>query len=93
MFPFFFRLAAAQEAAAQQAVAQQAGVGAADKMGGANAAAGHGPSSLFILSDQNIIRRYTRFIIEWPYPFKTICYIYNFNGYIPDFARRHVDLI
>ncbi|KAK9871164.1 hypothetical protein WA026_011446 [Henosepilachna vigintioctopunctata] len=66
------RLAAAQEAAAQQAVAQQAGVGAADKMGGASAAGGQGPSSLFLLTDQNIIRRYTRFIIEWPYPFKTI---------------------
>ncbi|XP_045474273.1 voltage-dependent calcium channel type A subunit alpha-1 isoform X10 [Harmonia axyridis] len=62
-------LAAAQEAAAQQAVAQQTGAGAADKMGGANAAGGQGPSSLFLLSDQNIIRRYTRFIIEWP-PFE-----------------------
>ncbi|XP_044762298.1 voltage-dependent calcium channel type A subunit alpha-1 isoform X12 [Coccinella septempunctata] len=38
-------------------------------MGGASAAAGQGPSSLFLLSDQNIIRRYTRFIIEWP-PFE-----------------------
>ncbi|KAL3280080.1 hypothetical protein HHI36_017586, partial [Cryptolaemus montrouzieri] len=30
---------------------------------------GQGPSSLFLLSEQNIIRRYTRFIIEWP-PFE-----------------------
>lgn len=28
-----------------------------------------GPSSLFILSEDNIIRKYTRFIIEWP-PFE-----------------------
>jgi hypothetical protein len=28
-----------------------------------------GPTSLFILSDENIIRRYTKFIIEWP-PFE-----------------------
>jgi hypothetical protein len=27
------------------------------------------PSSLFILSDKNPLRRYTKFIIEWPYPF------------------------
>jgi len=30
---------------------------------------GSGPTSLFILTEKNIIRRYTRFIIEWPYPF------------------------
>lgn len=30
---------------------------------------GKGPSSLFIFSDDNFIRRHTRFIIEWPYPF------------------------
>lgn len=66
----FFRLAAAQEAAAQ-AVQQQAGAGAADRMGGVREAGGQGPSSLFLLSDENFIRRYTRFIIEWPYPFLT----------------------
>ncbi|XP_076348090.1 voltage-dependent calcium channel type A subunit alpha-1-like [Tachypleus tridentatus] len=27
------------------------------------------PTSLFILREDNIIRRYTKFIIEWPYPF------------------------
>lgn len=64
---FCFRLAAAQEAAAQ-AVQQQAGAGAADRMGGASAAGGQGPSSLFLFSEENPIRRYTRFIIEWPYP-------------------------
>nr|CAH7716788.1 unnamed protein product [Callosobruchus chinensis] len=51
---------------------------AADRMGaggggGHHPQGGHpprdGPSSLFILSEENIIRRYTRFIIEWPYPF------------------------
>jgi hypothetical protein len=31
--------------------------------------AGGGPTSLFILSEENIIRRYTKFIIEWP-PFE-----------------------
>ncbi|NP_001159383.1 cacophony A [Tribolium castaneum] len=56
------RLAAAQEAAAQ-AVQQQTGAGAADTMGG------QGPSSLFLFSEENPIRRHTRFIIEWPYPF------------------------
>lgn len=66
---YCFRLAAAQEAAAQ-AVQQQAGAaGAADRMGGASAAGGQGPSSLFLFSEENPIRRYTRFIIEWPYPF------------------------
>lgn len=68
---YCFRLAAAQEAAAQ-AVQQQAGAaGAADRMGGASAAGGQGPSSLFLFSEENPIRRYTRFIIEWPYPFFT----------------------
>ena len=37
------------------------------RMGGA--AAGAGPSSLFVLSETNVIRRTTRFLIEWPYPF------------------------
>ncbi|KAK4881175.1 hypothetical protein RN001_004494 [Aquatica leii] len=64
-------LAAAQEAAAQAVQQQQAGVGAADRMGGANTAGGQGPTSLFIFSEENIIRRCTRFIIEWPYPFYT----------------------
>lgn len=30
-----------------------------------------GPSSLFLFSTDNPVRRYTRFIIEWPYPFDT----------------------
>uniref|UniRef100_T1IJS6 EF-hand domain-containing protein n=1 Tax=Strigamia maritima TaxID=126957 RepID=T1IJS6_STRMM len=30
--------------------------------------AGKGPSSLFILSEDNFLRKYTKFIIEWPYP-------------------------
>lgn len=28
-----------------------------------------GPSSLFLFSTDNPVRRYTKFIIEWPYPF------------------------
>lgn len=31
---------------------------------------GMGPTSLFIFTEKNLIRRYTRFIIEWPYPFR-----------------------
>ncbi|XP_068628333.1 LOW QUALITY PROTEIN: voltage-dependent calcium channel type A subunit alpha-1 [Battus philenor] len=38
-------------------------------MGGAHQPATPGPSSLFIFSDENPIRRYTKFIIEWP-PFE-----------------------
>ncbi|CAK1599480.1 unnamed protein product [Parnassius mnemosyne] len=38
-------------------------------MGGAHQPAAPGPSSLFIFSDENPIRRYTKFIIEWP-PFE-----------------------
>lgn len=71
------RLAAAQEAAlSQQREAQlrQAGYRVADRMGGPSLPSGTsphsgGPSSLFILSEDNIIRKYTRFIIEWP-PFE-----------------------
>ncbi|KAL0850451.1 hypothetical protein ABMA28_012254 [Loxostege sticticalis] len=38
-------------------------------MGGAHQPAAPGPSSLFIFSNENPIRRYTKFIIEWP-PFE-----------------------
>ncbi|VVC29317.1 Voltage-dependent calcium channel, alpha-1 subunit,Voltage-dependent L-type calcium channel, IQ- [Cinara cedri] len=31
-----------------------------------------GPSSLFLFSTDNPVRRYTRFIIEWPYPFESL---------------------
>ncbi|XP_069354188.1 LOW QUALITY PROTEIN: voltage-dependent calcium channel type A subunit alpha-1 [Maniola hyperantus] len=58
------RLAAAQEAAGAQARAAPA-----DTMGGAHQPATPGPTSLFILTDENPIRRYTKFIIEWP-PFE-----------------------
>ncbi|XP_023217399.1 voltage-dependent calcium channel type A subunit alpha-1-like isoform X2 [Centruroides sculpturatus] len=37
---------------------------------------GEGPSSLFLLSDKNIVRRCTKFIIEWPYPFFFTSYLY-----------------
>ena len=29
-----------------------------------------GPSSLFLLSETNLLRRTTKFLIEWPYPFR-----------------------
>ena len=33
-----------------------------------------GPSSLFLLSETNLLRRTTKFLIEWPYPFRpSIC--------------------
>lgn len=47
----------------------------------AAAAAGTLPTSLFILTEKNIIRRYTRFIIEWPYPFIYLFLNYIFNYY------------
>ena len=40
------------------------------RSGGAAASSGSGPTSLFILTEKNFLRRYTRFIIEWPYPFQ-----------------------
>ncbi|CAH2068329.1 unnamed protein product, partial [Iphiclides podalirius] len=58
------RLAAAQEAAGAHARSAPA-----DTMGGAHQPATPGPSSLFIFSYENPIRRYTKFIIEWP-PFE-----------------------
>ncbi|XP_076325329.1 uncharacterized protein LOC143233226 [Tachypleus tridentatus] len=30
------------------------------------------PTSLFVLKEDNIMRRYTKFIIEWPYPFMLV---------------------
>ncbi|KAG6457069.1 hypothetical protein O3G_MSEX010098 [Manduca sexta] len=56
-------------AAAQEAAGAQARAAPADTMGGAHQPATPGPSSLFILSNENPIRRYTKFIIEWP-PFE-----------------------
>ncbi|GIY88807.1 hypothetical protein CDAR_438831 [Caerostris darwini] len=43
------------------------------KKRGQQAEGAKGPSSLFLLSDDNLIRRYTKFIIEWPYPFFAFC--------------------
>uniref|UniRef100_A0A336JZB9 Voltage-dependent calcium channel type A subunit alpha-1 n=1 Tax=Culicoides sonorensis TaxID=179676 RepID=A0A336JZB9_CULSO len=72
-------LAAAQEAAlsgqsSRRYLDRNTQYRVADKMGGPSsqmgAPSGTGPSSLFILSEDNIIRRlYTKFIIEWP-PFE-----------------------
>ncbi|GFU29429.1 hypothetical protein NPIL_649271 [Nephila pilipes] len=42
------------------------------KKRGQQAEGAKGPSSLFLLSDDNLIRRYTKFIIEWPYPFSVV---------------------
>ncbi|GBP83736.1 Voltage-dependent calcium channel type A subunit alpha-1 [Eumeta japonica] len=63
------RLAAAQEAAGAQTPARRARAPTADTMGGAHHPPAPGPTSLFIFSDENPIRRYTKFIIEWP-PFE-----------------------
>uniref|UniRef100_A0A182M2Q4 Ion transport domain-containing protein n=1 Tax=Anopheles culicifacies TaxID=139723 RepID=A0A182M2Q4_9DIPT len=75
-----YRLAAAQEAALAGQTSngtqfgRKGGHYLADRMGGPSSQggqplAGGGPTSLFILSEDNIIRKYTRFIIEWP-PFE-----------------------
>ncbi|XP_054271366.1 voltage-dependent calcium channel type A subunit alpha-1-like isoform X7 [Macrosteles quadrilineatus] len=61
-------LAAAQEAAAQQRAGRDWSPTAMGQPGGPNQPA-KGPSSLFLLSEDNPLRRYTRFIIEWP-PFE-----------------------
>ncbi|KAI4459350.1 voltage-dependent calcium channel type a subunit alpha-1 [Holotrichia oblita] len=63
-----YRLAAAQEAAAQ-AVQQQTGRAQLIEWG-CKRGGRPGPTSLFLFSEENPIRRYTRFIIEWPYPFE-----------------------
>lgn len=73
----FFRLAAAQEAAlaGHSSSGRQFGrdfpYHGADRMGGPRDQGPpiSGPTSLFILSEENPIRRYTKFIIEWP-PFE-----------------------
>lgn len=70
-------MAAAQEAAlaGQTSSGRQLGrdfaYHAADRMGGPRdqGPPNSGPTSLFILSEENPIRRYTKFIIEWP-PFE-----------------------
>ncbi|XP_070508106.1 voltage-dependent calcium channel type A subunit alpha-1 isoform X3 [Chironomus tepperi] len=70
-------LAAAQEAAlAGQTSSGRHHLGRdsyhlADRMGGPRDQGPpvSGPSSLFVLSEENLIRRYTKFIIEWP-PFE-----------------------
>ncbi|XP_055677358.1 voltage-dependent calcium channel type A subunit alpha-1 isoform X1 [Lutzomyia longipalpis] len=70
-------LAAAQEAALAGQSSSGGHKGAhrlADRMGGPSSQAGQspaggGPTSLFILTEDNPIRKYTRFIIEWP-PFE-----------------------
>ncbi|XP_026470234.1 voltage-dependent calcium channel type A subunit alpha-1-like, partial [Ctenocephalides felis] len=51
------------------AAAQEAALAGGQGAAGGGAAARGGPSSLFLLSEENPIRRYTRFIIEWP-PFE-----------------------
>ena len=56
---------------------------------------GAGPSSLFILSDTNFIRRFTLFLIEWP-PFEytillTIIGEFTFKLQTKEFYRVSVD--
>ncbi|KAF0292814.1 Voltage-dependent calcium channel type A subunit alpha-1 [Amphibalanus amphitrite] len=70
-------LAAAQEARAREAAASGAdpaahrtySYSAMAKKSAAPSQDGRRPTSLFIFSETNPIRRYTKFIIEWPYPF------------------------
>ena len=67
---FSYRLAAAEQASRAREKAE----GAANnkghpmgrkRLGNADQGTGQGPSSLFILSERNIIRRTTKFLIEW----------------------------
>lgn len=71
-FIFSNRLAAAQEAALAGQTSRN-GFRLADKMGGSTSRGepptSGGPTSLFIFTEENLIRKYTRFIIEWP-PFE-----------------------
>lgn len=72
----FRRLAAAQEAAAQQRSVRDCSPAPGHSMAPhaqQPPAGAKGPSSLFFLSEDNAIRRYTRFIIEWPYPLLRVC--------------------
>lgn len=94
------RLAAAQEAALAGQSHRQGYRGAqylADKMGGPTSRGEpptSGPTSLFILTEENPIRKYTRFIIEWP-PFEyavltTIianCVVLALEEHLPDGDR------
>lgn len=68
----FGRLAAAQEAAAQHRAGRDwssiTAMGGPSQPGANVEKAAPGPSSLFVFGENNPIRRYTRFIIEWPYP-------------------------
>ncbi|XP_075226266.1 voltage-dependent calcium channel type A subunit alpha-1-like [Lycorma delicatula] len=59
-------LAAAQQAAAQQRAGRDCSPAV---MGQTPNEPAKGPSSLFLFSEDNRVRRYTRFIIEWP-PFE-----------------------
>lgn len=80
----FNRLAAAEEAHRARTKAETAGIKMKRPLGGIGGGTSTnltpsggakvsgeaaGPSSLFILSDRNILRRTTRFLIEWP-PFE-----------------------
>nr|XP_018900706.1 PREDICTED: voltage-dependent calcium channel type A subunit alpha-1 [Bemisia tabaci] len=56
-------------AAAQEAAQQRAGRDKAMGQHPPGQPEKRGPSSLFIFSEDNVVRRYTRFIIEWP-PFE-----------------------
>ena len=71
-----FRLAAADQAARARDKAREdpdggGGLGGSTmgkRRPGALEPGQAGPTSLFILSETNIIRRTTKFLIEWPYP-------------------------
>lgn len=101
-FSFENRLAAAQEAALAGQTSrnglQRSTYRLADKMGGSSSRGepptSGGPTSLFIFTESNPIRKYTRFIIEWP-PFEyavlmTIianCVVLALEEHLPDGDR------
>ena len=52
---------------------------------------GAGPSSLFILSDTNFIRRFTLFLIEWPpFEYTILLTIIGKTGLTSKIVERHV---
>nr|XP_046908932.1 voltage-dependent calcium channel type A subunit alpha-1-like isoform X17 [Dermatophagoides farinae] len=66
---------------------------------GSSGGTGKGPSSLFIFSDDNFIRRHTRFIIEWPvFEYAVLltiianCVVLALEEHLPDKDRTPLSL-
>uniref|UniRef100_A0A6P6XVN9 Voltage-dependent calcium channel type A subunit alpha-1-like n=1 Tax=Dermatophagoides pteronyssinus TaxID=6956 RepID=A0A6P6XVN9_DERPT len=73
--------------------------GSGGGIGGIGGSSGKGPSSLFIFSDDNFIRRHTRFIIEWPvFEYAVLltiianCVVLALEEHLPDKDRTPLSL-